>query len=98
MLLLLRSRMSGMLPLVAFVMVIGGSLTVFSTPGAALAAQAISSNHVFMNCVTTKMCLDVAESEEAFGTYVGHDEPANLFYSNIPGAGNQMRWQLTLPT
>jgi hypothetical protein len=94
----LRSRKSGMLPLVAFVMVISGCLTVFSTPGAALAAQAISSTHVSMNCVTTKMCLDVAESEEAFGTYVGHDEPANLFYSNIPGAGNQMRWQLTLPT
>jgi hypothetical protein len=89
--------MSGMFSLVAFVMVIGGCLTVLSTPGAAHAARA-SSTLAHIDCVTTKMCLDVALSEEAFGSYVGHDEPANLFYSNIPGSGNQMSWKLTLPT
>ena len=94
----LRSKMSGMLTLVAFVMIVGGSLTVLSTPVAAQVAQASSSTHVFLNCVTTRLCTDVAESDEAFGTYVGHDEPSNLFYSNIPGSGNQMQWQLTLPT
>jgi len=29
--------------------------------------------------------------------YIGHDEPATLFYSNQPGAGNNVTWQLTLP-
>ncbi len=29
--------------------------------------------------------------------YVGHDEPATLFYSNKPGAGNNVSWNLTLP-
>jgi len=29
--------------------------------------------------------------------YIGHDEPAELFYSNQPGAGNNVTWQLTLP-
>jgi hypothetical protein len=29
--------------------------------------------------------------------YIGHDEPATLFYSNRPGAGNNVTWQLTLP-
>src|SRR5215472_5699426 len=29
--------------------------------------------------------------------YIGHDEPATLFYSNKPGAGNNVSWNLTLP-
>jgi hypothetical protein len=29
--------------------------------------------------------------------YIGHDEPAELFYSNKPGAGNNVSWNLTLP-
>ena len=29
--------------------------------------------------------------------YIGHDEPADLFYSNKPGAGNNVTWNLTLP-
>lgn len=98
MILSLRSRMSGMLSLVAFVMVIGGCSTVLSTPVAAQAARAMSSTHVFLNCVRIRLCTDVAESDQAFGTYVGHDEPSNLFYSNISGSGNKMQWHLRLPT
>ena len=29
--------------------------------------------------------------------YIGHDEPAALFYSHQPGAGNNVTYQLTLP-
>ena len=29
--------------------------------------------------------------------YIGHDEPATLFYSNKPGAGNNVSYNLTLP-
>src|SRR5438309_4624960 len=29
--------------------------------------------------------------------YIGHDEPATLFYSNKPGAGNNVSWNVTLP-
>jgi hypothetical protein len=29
--------------------------------------------------------------------YIGHDEPSLLFYSNKPGAGNNITWNLTLP-
>src|SRR2546422_11214574 len=91
-----RSRVSVMLPVIAFMTLMGGFMTVARIP--VQAATAGSSTHVFMNCVTTRMCADVAESDEAFGAYVGHDEPSNLFYSNIPGSGNQMSWKLTLPT
>jgi hypothetical protein len=31
------------------------------------------------------------------GVYVGHDEPSVLFYSNVPGSGNHMRYRLVLP-
>ncbi len=31
------------------------------------------------------------------GKYVGHDEPALLFYSNVPGSGNSSLYRLTLP-
>ncbi len=98
MILSVRSRTNVTLSLVAFVMVIGGCMTVLSAPGSAYAAQSSSSTHAFLNCMRIRLCTDVAESDEAFGTYVGHDEPSNLFYSNIPGSGNRMQWHLRLPT
>src|SRR5689334_8019319 len=30
--------------------------------------------------------------------YIGHDEPATLFYSNVPGSGNDVTYRLKLPT
>jgi hypothetical protein len=44
------------------------------------------------------MCTEVQDYYHAFDTYVGHDEPSVLYYSNVPGAGNRNQWQLTLPT
>ena len=29
--------------------------------------------------------------------YIGHDEPATLFYSNTPGSGNNVTYQMVLP-
>ena len=99
MILSLRSRTRLLLSLVALATVIGGCLAVVAiTPASARAAPAANSTHVFLNCVTVRLCTDVAESDQAFGQYVGHDEPSNLFYSNIPGSGNQMRWLLKLPS
>jgi hypothetical protein len=43
------------------------------------------------------MCTEVQDYYHAFDTYVGHDEPSVLYYSNVPGAGNRNQWQLTLP-
>jgi hypothetical protein len=39
----------------------------------------------------------VDDAAAAFGHYVGHDEPSVLFYSNIPGSGNHMTYNVTLP-
>src|SRR5579883_3205296 len=32
------------------------------------------------------------------GHYVGHDEPTMSFFSNSPGSGSNMQWQVKLPT
>ncbi|MGH2480944.1 MAG: hypothetical protein ACRDHW_14920, partial [Ktedonobacteraceae bacterium] len=65
-------------------------------------ATSMSSQHVSMACGTatkSSFCSEVYDSETVFGAnhYVGHDEPAVLFYSNKAGSGNQMRYDLTLP-
>ncbi|MGH9124198.1 MAG: hypothetical protein ACRDZ8_05650 [Acidimicrobiales bacterium] len=43
------------------------------------------------------LCLDVENSDNFFGHYVGHDEPSVLFYSNQSGSGNQMNYSGQLP-
>jgi len=51
-----------------------------------------------IDCSNTKsLCTEVADSDEAFGHYVGHDEPSLLFNSNVAGSGNQMRYSGILP-
>jgi hypothetical protein len=52
-----------------------------------------------LNC-RYALCAEVANPEEVFGegNYVGHDEPSNIFYSNVAGSGNNVRYQLKLPT
>jgi hypothetical protein len=45
------------------------------------------------------MCTEVADPQSVFGNYyVGHDEPSVEFYSNVPGSGNHMQYQLTIPS
>src|SRR5579864_4949891 len=62
------------------------------------AAAAASVQHRALNCEYSAVCTEVQDSAQVFGdTYVGHDEPSVLFYSNKPGSGNQMRYDLTLP-
>ncbi|HEU5374273.1 MAG TPA: hypothetical protein VFV38_02455 [Ktedonobacteraceae bacterium] len=59
-----------------------------------------ASQHQTMNCVLdSQFCTEVFDSERVFGenVYVGHDEPSVLFYSNRPGSGNHMQYELTLP-
>jgi hypothetical protein len=70
----------------------------FASSKAANAATPVSSKHAFLNCAKKTMCADVVNSEQIFGTYIGHDEPSLLFYSNKAGSGNQMRYELTLPS
>jgi hypothetical protein len=44
------------------------------------------------------LCTEVADPIGYEGTYTGHDEPSLLFYSNVPGSGNNVRYKVRLPT
>src|SRR5438132_1363810 len=73
----------------------GGVVMASSPPGAAAPAR----NHYHLDCRGGRpTCTEVGDSESVFGkgVYIGHDEPATLFYSDHPGAGNRMSYDLTL--
>ena len=64
-------------------------------------AAPAASSHPHVDCAGGAVtCTEVWDSEAVFGEghYIGHDEPSTLFYSNVPGSGNQMRYALKLPT
>src|SRR5215471_8099175 len=81
-------------------LLVAGAAVAAAGPAQALrgAQAAGASQHAAINCEYSSMCAEVANPADVFGsTYVGHDEPSNLFYSNIPGAGNHMTYSVTLP-
>jgi len=94
-----RSRMSVLIALIAFATIIAGVLASLELRGAIPHAHAKAADTpAHIDCTRSKLCLDVQNSDDYFGKYVGHDEPANLFYSNVPGSGNNMRYLLKLPS
>src|SRR5215472_5563681 len=77
-------------------LIAGATLAAVSAAGAAPAAGA--DHHAAINCGYSATCAEVANPSEVFGSeYVGHDEPAAAFYSNIPGSGNHMTYSVRLP-
>src|SRR6266487_4169486 len=98
-----RSKMSVAISLAAFVIIVAGLLAMGALRGATSSARAANAStaHAHINCAAGAVtCTEVWDSEAVFGEgkYIGHDEPSNLFYSNVPGSGNQMRYRLVLPT
>ena len=96
-----RSTMSILFSLVAILMVASGfTITgVIRLYQAKAAASTATPAHIdCSNSAQSPRCTDVANSDDVFGHYVGHDEPSNLFYSNVPGSGNQNSWKMTLPS
>lgn len=78
-----------------------GTIVAFVLLGVGSAASAATgaNQHMAINCSgSSAMCTEVGNSEGVFGHYVGHDEPSMLFDSNVNGAGNHMRYNITLPT
>src|SRR5438309_1276572 len=82
---------------VVTVAVLAGA-TVFTLGSSAKAAPTWGGNS-WKGCANNiRLCTEVDDSWSAFGHYVGHDEPSTLFYSNQPGSGNHMQYEVTLPT
>src|SRR2546427_10981449 len=62
------------------------------------AAPAAGDAHAHIECgYSRNLCAEV-EDIDRFSSYVGHDEPSLLFYSDHPGSGNRVQYVLTLPT
>ena len=79
---------------------LAGLATLVTVPlgmGGGVAAATGSPQHIHIDCEYSRICPDLENPGDAFGEYVGHDEPSALFYSNAPGSGNQMRYNVTLP-
>jgi hypothetical protein len=84
--------------------VIPGSFVVVATtltavsPAGQVANASAASQHAAIDCEYSSLCAEVASPADVFGAeYVGHDEPSNVFYSNVPGSGNHMTYSLRLP-
>jgi hypothetical protein len=97
-----RSKMSVAISLAALVVVVAGLLATGALNGSIFKAHTARASGGGSHIDCSKgipICTEVFDSEAVFGqdVYVGHDEPSTLFYSNTPGSGNQMRYQLTLP-
>jgi len=76
------------------------ALALVAAPAAGARAKAgwPAGQHGAINCsYASAMCTEVADSDEVFGHYVGHDEPSVLFDSNVRGSGNHMSYNVTLP-
>jgi hypothetical protein len=86
---------AGILVLVTGILVVGGWQAQTTH-----ASSSDKHSSVGVDCEYSALCAEVGDPKAAFGDdpYVGHDEPSTLFYSDVPGSGNRMRYQLTLPT
>ncbi len=82
----------------AVVLALAAGTVSLSGVHSASAAPAGGQGHLALNCEYSGACAEVANSREVFGPhYVGHDEPSAVFYSDTPGAGNHVRYQVVLP-
>jgi len=73
------------------------SVVPLAMSGGAPAKAAAPTQPMHVDCEYSRTCLDV-QDQSIFDQYTGHDEPSTLFYSNTPGSGNRMQYNVTLPT
>src|SRR5579862_9838730 len=73
------------------------SVVPLAMSGGTPAKAAAPTQPMHLDCEYSRTCLDV-QDQSIFDQYTGHDEPSTLFYSNTPGSGNRMQYNVTLPT
>jgi len=81
-------------------LLVGVLMTAILVSGGGSAGASSSENYAASHgCASSLvLCTEVQDPQSVFGHYVGHDEPSVLFYSNTPGSGNHMQYNVTLPT
>ena len=66
-----------------------------------LAAWAATGDHRVLCDDNAPLCTEASDLQNGVfnyeGRYVGHDEPATLFYSDVPGSGNSNVYLIRLP-
>lgn len=97
-----RSKLTSMLTALVTMsfLILPLAVSSFQAPVVHAASTKASNNKSNSACARGHLlCAEVWDSESVFGegVYVGHDEPSTLFYSNVPGSGNRMRYELALP-
>jgi hypothetical protein len=68
-----------------------------TTAGAAFAQPQSLIHGLRCDQVNSGLCTERADNQNRKGQYIGHDEPAVLFYSNRKGSGNSVVYKLVLP-
>jgi hypothetical protein len=62
------------------------------------ASSALADEYGKTSCQDpASLCTEISNPPASW-KYVGHDEPSVLFYSGVPGSGNNTTYQLTLPS
>ncbi len=93
-----RPKLTLLMATLALVAVIALPFTVSAAPLHTQTTAGAKTTPHGINCASGDFrCTEVHASDDVFGHYVGHDEPSTLFYSNVPGSGNRMQYQFTLP-
>jgi hypothetical protein len=93
---ILFSVVSALVLVTSLIMLGGWSGQASANPATSHAAAA--TNRPGIDCASGDFrCVEVADSDDVFGYYVGHDEPSLLYYSNVPGSGNSMQYTFSLP-
>src|SRR5215471_6905845 len=72
--------------------------TVVAIPGATGAGPNRNRPVAFQCDRNGSLCTEPLDPYSYEGSYVGHDEPSLLFYSDTPGSGNNQLYHLQIPT
>src|SRR4029079_9060408 len=95
-----RRRMRRMLGILAAALVLVG-VNLTSNVGSAISAKPPASHAQnvgkLMCSEGSPLSAETADSIGYGGQYTGHDEPSLLFYSDQPGAGNNLQYRLVVP-
>jgi hypothetical protein len=86
-----------MRPKVVLTLLMAAAVLGVFVPGAVGSASS-GGQHIALRCDENgSLCTEPLDPYTYDGTYIGHDEPSLLFYSNTPGAGNNQLYHLQVP-
>src|ERR1051325_3729799 len=73
--------------------VLGAIVLALGSVSAASASSDTSGSSLFRCDDNGALCAEPADPLSYEGNYIGHDEPSLLFYSNVPGSGNNQHYR-----